>query len=370
MASEERTAPAPASERLRTADRPASLVPMIAIAVIASLVGIALGLIIDWFPLQASTQAEPIDTFYDVLIIASVPMFVLVSAVVLYCAWRFKVRPGEEDMDGPPIHGNTRLEVIWTLIPAVMMLALCTYAFVVLQDAEKAPAAGEPRELNVKVVGEQFTWTFFYPAATPGGEEIASDELYVPKDRSVLFTIKTKDVLHDFWVPEFRWKVDAVPGVDTKYRVTPTRLGTYPVVCAELCGLGHAVMRQSAHVVESAEFDRWLQEKRTEAAGGGEGGEDEGGQQADVDGKSVFTDNDCGSCHMLADAGTDGAIGPNLDETLAGRDANYIRESIVAPNEQITKGFQAGIMPPNYEQTLSAAELDALVTYLEEVAKG
>src|SRR4051795_10580428 len=167
MGSEEKTeTERPQSEVVRVADRRSSLGPLIAIAVIASLLGIALGLLIDWFPVQASTQADDIDTFYDVLIIASVPVFVLVTSVVLYCVYRFRMRPGEEQMDGPPIHGNTRLEIIWTVIPAVLMLGLCTYAYVVLRDAEKAPAAtGGQQELKVRVVGEQFAWTFFYKGA-------------------------------------------------------------------------------------------------------------------------------------------------------------------------------------------------------------
>ena len=340
---------------------------MIAIAVVASLAGIALGLLIDWFPVQASTQAKDIDTFYDVLIIASVPMFVLVVAVVLYCAIRFRMRPGEEMMDGPPIHGNTRIEIIWTIIPAVMMLALCTYAYVILAEAEKAPAASA-NELDVTVVGEQFTWTFFYEPEEEGGERVASPQLYLPKDRSVLFHVNTKDVLHDFWVPEFRWKVDAVPGVETMYRVTPNRVGRYPVVCAELCGLGHATMRQNAHVMEEAEFEQWLEEKRAGSpeGGGGAGGAQAGGATGGTDGKEIFASQNCGSCHALADANSQGGVGPNLDEVLPQRDAASIRQSIVAPNEETTEGFPEGIMPTNYGELLSAEEIDALVKYLEE----
>src|SRR3954469_2905564 len=263
----------PASETVRVADRRASVAPLIGIAVVASLLGIALGLLIDWFPVAASTQADSIDTFYDVLIIASVPMFVLVSSVVLYSCYRFRMRPGEENMAGPPIHGNTRLEVVWTIIPAVLMLGLCTYAYVVLHDAEKAPAAtGGQQELKVRVVGEQFAWTFFYKG--DNGKEVSSPQLYLPKDRSVRFTVQTKDVLHDFWVPAFRWKIDAVPGINTHYRVTPTRNGNYAIVCAELCGLGHATMRQTAHVMPQAKFTAWLtkQQQGGGKAGGGGGG--------------------------------------------------------------------------------------------------
>src|SRR3954453_4459325 len=266
MGSEERTEPSrPASETLRVAERTAPLGPLIGIAVVASALGIALGLLIDWFPVKGSTQAEDIDTFYDVLIIASVPVFVLVTSVILYSVYRFRMRPGEELMDGPPIHGNTRLEVIWTVIPAVMMLALCTYAYVALTNAKDAPA-NPAQELKVRVVGEQFTWTFYYPGAN-GGKEVASPQLYLPADRSVRFSVQTRDVLHDFWVPAFRWKIDAVPGIDTHYRVTPIRRGTYDVVCAELCGLGHATMRQSAHVVTGSQFSAWL--RRQASRGGG-----------------------------------------------------------------------------------------------------
>jgi cytochrome c oxidase subunit 2 len=234
---------------------------MFAIGIIASLLGIALGLVIDWFPVAASGEAKDIDTLWDVLLIASVPVFVLVQTIVLYCVWKYRMRPGEELMDGPPIHGNTRLEVIWTAIPAILLVGLCTYAYVVLRDIEKADAAGQ---MQVRVVGEQFTWTFFYPGEG-GGTEISSPQLYLPIDQQVKFTVQSKDVIHDFWVPAFRQKIDAVPGIDTSFLITTTREGQYPVVCAELCGLGHAAMRQTAHVLPREDFDRWLEERRAAA---------------------------------------------------------------------------------------------------------
>ena len=109
------------------------LLPLLAIGAITSVCGIALGLWINWFPVAASEEAKDIDTLWDVLLIVSVPIFVLVETIVLYCVWKFRMRPGEELKDGPPIHGNTRLEVIWTAIPAIILVALCSYAYVVLQ---------------------------------------------------------------------------------------------------------------------------------------------------------------------------------------------------------------------------------------------
>jgi cytochrome c oxidase subunit 2 len=340
---------------------------MVIFGLVASILGIALGLAIDWFPAQGSKQAGPIDTLWDVLIIVSVPIFVLVLTVVLFAARDFRMRPGQENLDGPPIHGNTKLEVLWTSVPAIILVALCSYAYLVLHDIEKAPAAGPER--HIAVMGQQFTWTFAY---NEGGKKFQSAQLYVPEGESVKFDVRTQDVLHDFWVPAWRMKIDAVPGIATHYRVTPTRLGSYPVVCAELCGLGHAFMRQTAHVLPKAQFDAWVKKMTAPPAAAPAGG---GGQTAAVDGKTLFTQGEtktaapaCGSCHKLADAGTTGGVGPDLGAVLKGKDANFIRTSILNPNAEIAKGFDKGIMPGNYGQLLSKPEVDALVKYLEEVA--
>jgi cytochrome c oxidase subunit 2 len=335
---------------------------MLLIGAVASAVGIAVALLIDWFPIPASEQAGSIDTLWDVLLIASVPIFVLVETIVLYCAIKFRMRPGEELKDGPPIHGNTKLEIIWTAIPAILLVGLCTYAYVVLTDIEKA----EANSMQVRVVGEQFTWTFYYPGE--GDEEIASPQLWLPADTPVNFTVQSKDVIHDFWVPAFRMKIDAVPGIDTHVRVTTTnRTGEFPVVCAELCGLGHSTMRQSAHVVSREEFEAKLEELARGPAGGG-GGAGGGGE---TDGKTLFTDaaepTACKSCHTLADAGATGTTGPNLDDVVPDMSEDEIRQSIVDPDAVIEEGFQPGLMP-RYGDSLSEEQVDALVQYLTEVA--
>jgi cytochrome c oxidase subunit 2 len=240
------------------------VLPLLAIVTLSSAIGIALGLAIDWFPTQASEQAKSIDTLWDVLIIVSVPIFVLVETVVLYSVYKWRMRVGEEELDGPPIHGNTRLEIIWTAIPAVLLVSLVGYAYVVLTDIEDARADS----MQVRVVGEQFAWTYFYPPAEPGGKEVEAKQLYLPNGKQVQFDIQSKDVIHDFWVPAFRMKVDAVRGITTNYRINTTRTGDYPVVCAELCGLGHSVMRSTVHVLEPAAFDEWLSKQRAQAKEG------------------------------------------------------------------------------------------------------
>jgi cytochrome c oxidase subunit 2 len=236
---------------------------MLIIGAIASAIGIAVALSIDWFPLQGSAQAKKVDDLFDVLLIASVPIFVLVEVVVLFSIWKFRMRPGDELKDGAPIHGNTMLEVVWTTIPALLLVGLCSFAWVTLRDVE----AKAKSEMVVEVTGQQFAWSFRYPAQN-GGRAITSDQLYLREGQAVQFRVRSKDVIHDFWVPEFRLKIDAVPGITTHYRVTPIRLGRYPVVCAELCGLGHSTMRQTAHVLAPAKFETWWQSKQAEAAAG------------------------------------------------------------------------------------------------------
>jgi cytochrome c oxidase subunit II len=340
---------------------------MVIVGLIASALGIALGLAIDWFPVQGSRQADKIDTLWDVLIICSVPVFVLVTSVVLFAARNFRMRPGEEHLDGPPIHGNTKLEVVWTAIPAIMLVSLCSYAYLVLHDIEKAPASGNER--NIAVHGQQFTWTFDY---VEGGKKFSSAQLYVPEGQSIRFNVRTRDVLHDFWVPAWRMKIDAVPGITTHYRVTPTRLGTYPVVCAELCGLGHAFMRQTAHVLPKAQFDAWVAKMTKPVAAAPAAG---GGAAPAVDAKALFTQGEqqtgataCGACHKLADAGTAGGVGPDLDTVLKGKDEAFIRQSILQPDAEVAPGFSKGIMPSTYGKLLNKPEIDAMVKYLEEVA--
>ena len=344
-----------------------SVAQLALLGTIAAALGVGLGLLIDWFPTSASTQADQIDTLWDVLLIVSVPIFVLVQAVVLYCVWKFRMRPGQEQQDGPPIHGNTRLEVIWTVIPAILILGLCVYAYAVLDDIEEAQA----NEVTINVTGQQFTWTFEYPQS--GGDPIRSSQLYLVEDQPVKFNVKSVDVIHDFWVPAFRMKIDAVPGITTDYRVTPKRRGSFPVVCAELCGLGHAYMRQTARVVSRREFDAKMRELRqgaggAAATGGGGGGGEAGGDTAAA-GKAVFDSQGCAGCHTLADAGATGTTGPDLDEVLEGMSAEDIRESIVDPNAEIEEGFAPNIMPGNFGQTIPKDRLDALVDYLEEQSR-
>jgi cytochrome c oxidase subunit II len=232
------------------------------LALIALAIGIYLGYAIPWFPVQASTQAHNTDRLYHVLVDASVPIFVLVVAVILYCVWQFHMKPGEELKDGPPIHGNTRLEVFWTAIPAILMLGMVGYSFVILHDNEKKPA----HEIQIGVTGQQFFWSFQYPPSVTGGAPIDSYQLYLPDNEPVYFNMRSKDVIHAFYIPAFRLQDDVVPGITTHYLATPDRLGNYPAVCNLLCGVGHSLMRTTVHVVTPTQFRAWIKSQLSESS--------------------------------------------------------------------------------------------------------
>ncbi len=332
---------------------------MIALGVVAAVVGTAGALLIPWFPTSASGSADKIDTLYDVLLIVSVPIFVLVMTVAIYSVWRFRARPGDT-RDGAPIHGNTRLEIIWVTIPFLLVTGLAIYGWVTLNDIE----AKQPDELTVNVTGQQFTWHFEYPQ-----QKVTSSDLVLPVDRPVHFKIHTKDVIHSFWVPQFRLKSDAVPGLTTRIRVTPDRIGDYEVVCAELCGIGHATMRNAVHVVSKSEFNSWVAKQ----TGGGTAG-------GAPSGKQLFAANGCGACHTLAAAGATGNVGPKLDDLAKmaakfGKQRHesakqYVRESIVTPRAFTVPGFPKNVMPTTFGKDLSKQQIDALVHYLLGGGKG
>lgn len=249
----------------------------IGVALLAALVAVAIGVVlsyaIHWFPAQASSQARNTDRLYHVLVLASIPIFVIVVTVILYSVWQFHMKPGEELKDGPPIHGNTRLEVFWTAIPTVLLLGLVGYSFVVLHENEKKPA----REIQIGVTGQQFAWSYQYPPSVTGSAPLSSAQLYVPEGESVDFALHSKDVIHAFWIPAFRLQEDVVPGITTHYRATPVRLGTYPVVCNLLCGLGHSLMRSTVHVVTKTQFHAWIKSQTAAGSSSTAGGATTGG---------------------------------------------------------------------------------------------
>ncbi|HUZ83849.1 MAG TPA: cytochrome c oxidase subunit II [Gaiellales bacterium] len=204
----------------------------------------------DWFPVQAATQAQRHDQIYLVVLIVSSYIFAIIVATLGYSIWSFRAKPGD-DSDGPPIHGHTGLEIVWTAIPVAIVVGLAIYAGVIVVQDEALS-----RHYNVvDVTGQQFWWRFQYP-----GHTFTSGYVEVPVNEDVQFRITSvpHDVIHEFYIPAFREGEDAVPGITTFLEAHPTRLGTYTVVCAELCGIGHSQMRTIIRVVTRPQYERWL----------------------------------------------------------------------------------------------------------------
>jgi len=216
-----------------------------------------------WFPVAAAAQAHRQDDLYLALMIMSAFIMATVCTFLLYSVWKFRARPGDEDRDGPPLHGNTMLEIVWTIVPTAIVVAFAVAAGLVLVRNEKT----YPNEMVVKVHAQQFAWTFTY------SNGVKSAVLVLENHRPTQFDITSDvhDVIHSFYVPQFRVKSDAVPGLVTHTYVTPTRIGTYTLICTELCGPGHSLMRAEVRVLSQKDFKAWLadmQSQQTSTAGG------------------------------------------------------------------------------------------------------
>jgi cytochrome c oxidase subunit 2 len=177
----------------------------------------------------------------------------VVAAVMIYAILRFRAQPDDWE-DGPPIHGHTGLEIGWTLVPFVLVTAIAIVSGIVLSrnDAEAS------NTLHVNVTAQQFAWSFSYPDANGA----TSPVLRLPEGRSVELDMRSLDVIHAFFVPQFRTNEDLVPGLVTTVHITPDKIGTFPLICNELCGLGHATMRTQAIVMKPAAFDAWLKQQK------------------------------------------------------------------------------------------------------------
>jgi cytochrome c oxidase subunit II len=330
--------------------RRGSIFQLLGIAAIAAVITSLVAVLVPWLPTPASEEAKRIHFVYWFATWISVGVFAAVVAVLVYSVIKFRARP-DDDSDGAPIHGHTKLEIVWTAIPAVLVTAISIVSAIVL--AQNSKTGSNP--LVVKVEAVQFAWKFTYPSGKSYGT------LTLPKGRHVKLDITAHDVIHSFWSPELSQKQDAVPGQHTTLVVTPSRLGTFPVVCTELCGLGHALMRSQVKIVPAAEFDAWVKSDGAQASG--------------PPGLAVFQEFGCGGCHTLQGvAGASGNVGPDLDKLKdQAAKANqplaaFIEESIVKPQAYLEPGYPDA-MPHDFGTSIPPDKLNQLVQYLEESAK-
>jgi cytochrome c oxidase subunit 2 len=341
--------------------RRGSVVQLVVLGTLFAAGAAAVALLVPWLPRPASEQADRIDFVFWFVTGICIAIFALVAAVIVYSLLKFRAGP-DDDSDGPPVHGHTGLEIWWTAIPAVLVTAISIVSAIVLAKNEQLPQASaasgqkDPlRPLVVDVTAQQFSWLFKYPAFG----NATSSTLRLPLHAPVRLRLHALDVLHSFWVPEFSQKQDAVPGLVTKLVITPKRLGTFPVICTELCGLGHALMRSEAVVMTPEKFGQWVKGQKASPGNGAPGG---------TSGKKLFIDNGCNGCHTFKPAASTGTVGPDLDKLAelarrAGKPLDeFIRESIVKPDAYVEPGYP-NAMPGTYAG-LPPAQIDALVKFL------
>jgi len=239
------------------------ILPIAIIALVITALSVVVALTIDWLPVPASKEADRVDLLVWWTVWVSIGIFAIVQAFMFYSVWKFRAKPGDES-DGPPIHGHTMLEVVWTLIPTVLIGITAAWAAIVLIKNEDIAKAG-PAPLVVEVLAQQFTWEFTYPDLG-----VTTGDLRVPAGRQVVLDLHAKDVIHSFFVYETRIKGDAVPGIvndRVRFTMKPEYAGkTYPIVCAELCGAGHGVMRAQLITLSAGDYDAWAQKAKATAA--------------------------------------------------------------------------------------------------------
>ena len=340
------------------------MIHLLIVAVLVVISTIAIGLFLTnapILPVEASTQAQTIDWLFHIHFWLIAFFFSLIVVFVVYSVVVFRQRKGERG-DGYYMEGNQRLEMLWTIIPIGIVLWLAVIGSGTLADVERR----DPAAITVDVFAAQWSWRFQYQVTTPDGQATAvtSDVLVLPKNQQVVLRLHSQDVIHSFYMPEFRVKQDVLPGGEEftrELRITPNLNGTFKVRCAEICGQGHYSMQAKVQVVDASEFKSWLD------------------QQA---GSCTLSDAECGQrwaqtfgclgCHT-----TDGTpkIGPTwlglfgsqvqlADGSMVTADENYLHSSIIDPNSQIVAGFQPGVMPQNFSTLLSEEQVNQIVAFI------
>jgi cytochrome c oxidase subunit II len=315
----------------------------------------ASGLAQQQHPVAASLQSASIDKLWNQEMIVLSFLFALIMVPMLYSLVVFRQKKGELK-DGVHMEGNTNLEIAWTVGPLFLVVIFAYLGAYSLGEVRRV----DPDALVINVKGQQFTWTFEYPEYG-----IVTGELHLPVDRQVVLKMTSADVIHSFWVPEFRLKQDVVPGRVTDYRVTPTLLGEYKVRCAELCGTSHAFMENPVIVNTQEEYDAWIAEQVLLV--------EEALKTPEGQGKLLTVSNGCTGCHSLNGAPGTGPTWLGIfgreeemnDGTVIVTDEAYITESILNPNAKIVEGFPSPSVMPAF--TFTDEQIANIIAYLKTI---
>ncbi len=305
-----------------------------------------------FFAERVGHLAEEVDASFLFIFYVALFFFVVTQGALIWFAIRYRRRKQEETAT-PYITGNSLLEVVWVVIPSLLIFAIFIYGYLVFRDIRTPPAGAA----EINVTARQFLYTFTYP----DGRQ-AINEVRVPVGKPVKFIMTSTDVLHGFYLPEFRVKQDIVPGRYTFLWVEPVKAGTYDIYCTQYCGTGHSTMRATMVVMEGHEYQEWL---------AGKAEEKEKAEPLWEHGKELAEKSGCLACHTV-----DGSpkVGPTwkglfgrtvtfTDGTTAVADEQYIRDYILTPNVKVIKGFPPAM--PSFKGQLSDDDITAIIAYIK-----
>ena len=304
-----------------------------------------------WLPQQASTIAAEVDSLFYFVLYWVVFFFVLVLLVTFYFSWKYKSR--KKGLTSSLDH-NTTLEVIWTIIPLILTLVVCFWGAETYLKMNIVPYGA----MEVNVTAQKWSWNFTYKEGFSNPKE-----LVIPVNKPVKLLMQSQDVLHSFYVPDFRVKIDVIPNRYMMLWFEPTKIGEYDIFCAEYCGKSHSEMLGKVRVLSQSDYEKWIITANVV---------DESIPLVDL-GKMIYKKNACYTCHS-----TDGSkvIGPSFkgvwettmehtDGSTAVVDENYILESIIEPQKKIVNGYQ-GVMP-SYKGILRDREIQGMIEYIKSL---
>lgn len=300
---------------------------------------------------QAGNLAEKVDGVFLFIFLVGLFFFIITQGALIWFAIRYRRREKEQEVETPYITGNRTLEIIWVVVPSILLLAIFVYGYVVFRDMRTPP----PGAAEINVTAKQWLYVFHYPS---GRSEI--NQVHVPVGKAVKFIMTSSDVIHGFYFPEFRVKMDILPGSYTNLWVKPDRAGRFDIFCTQYCGTGHSTMRAIMIAMDHEDYEHWS------------GQEEKPGTLSPVErGEEAVEHSGCLACHSL-----DGSakIGPTF-KGLFGRnvelsdgksviaDENYLRESIIDPNAKVVKGFQP--VMPSFKGIMKDEDIAAVIAYLK-----
>jgi cytochrome c oxidase subunit II len=308
-----------------------------------------------WTPEAASTGASRTDALFYFILYLSAFFFLLVIGTALFFAIKYRRRgPGERTS---PLEGNRRLEIIWSVIPAIFFVAIFAWGFRDYLGQSVAPGDA----LDIRVTAQKWFWSFDYPK-----DGINTSELVVPVGQPVRLTMSSLDVIHSFYVPAFRLKRDVLPNRYSVLWFEPTQEGTFDIQCAEYCGTSHSQMLSKVRVVSEVQYQEWIN------SGGGMSGK---GMTSEEFGKVLFKSKGCATCHtvdgskktgpsFLGKAGSQELLKDGSQVTV---DDNYLRESIMEPGKKVVQGYEP--VMPTYSGRLTDKQINAIIDYLKSLGK-